>query len=45
VEQRANRDLLRRVMEQQGFTVNESEWWHFDYKTWPTHPVTNWSWF
>jgi len=44
-EQRANRDLLRRSMEQQGFTVNESEWWHFDYKTWPTHPVTNWSWF
>ena len=44
-EERANRDLLRRSMEQQGFTVNESEWWHFDYKTWPTHPVTNWSWF
>ena len=43
--QRANRDLLRRSMEQQGFTVNESEWWHFDYKTWPTHPVSNWSWF
>ncbi len=44
-EQRANRDLLRRAMEQQGFTVNESEWWHFDYKTWPAHPVANWSWF
>ncbi len=44
-EQRANRDLLRRSMEQQGFTVNESEWWHFDYKTWPTHPVANWEWF
>ena len=44
-EQRANRDLLRRAMEQQGFTVNESEWWHFDYKTWPSHPVANWQWF
>ena len=44
-EQRANRDLLRRSMEKQGFTVNDSEWWHFDYKTWPTHPVGNWQWY
>ncbi|MDQ6675890.1 MAG: VWA domain-containing protein, partial [Acidobacteriota bacterium] len=43
-EQRHNRDLLRRAMEQQGFTVNDSEWWHFDYKTWPQYPVLNWSW-
>ncbi len=44
-EQRANRDLLRRTMEQLGFTVNESEWWHFDYRTWATHPVSNWTWY
>ena len=33
------RDLLRRAMEREGFTVYEHEWWHFDYKDWPRYPV------
>jgi len=33
------RDLLRRAMEREGFTVYENEWWHFDYKDWPRYPV------
>ncbi len=28
---RKNRDLLIRVMERNGFKVNSSEWWHFDF--------------
>ncbi len=26
-----NRRILRTAMEQEGFTPNDSEWWHFDY--------------
>src|SRR6188508_3092300 len=33
-EARARRDLLRRVMEAEGFTVEPNEWWHFNYKDW-----------
>lgn len=33
-EERKNRDLLRRSMEAEGFTVNANEWWHFDYNGW-----------
>jgi D-alanyl-D-alanine dipeptidase len=33
------RDLLRRAMEREGFTVYENEWWHFDYKDCPRYPV------
>lgn len=33
------RDLLRRAMEREGFTVYEHEWWHFDYKDWSRYPV------
>jgi D-alanyl-D-alanine dipeptidase len=39
--QRWNRDLLRRVMESEGFTVYEDEWWHFDYKDWQQYPILN----
>jgi zinc D-Ala-D-Ala dipeptidase len=39
--QRWNRDLLRRAMESEGFTVNEDEWWHFDYKDWKQYPIRN----
>lgn len=42
--QRALRDLLRVTMEREGFTVYESEWWHFDYKDWPRHRIGNESW-
>ena len=39
--QRWHRDLLRRAMESEGFTVHESEWWHFDYKDWKEYPILN----
>lgn len=39
--QRWNRGLLRRAMESEGFTVNEYEWWHFDYKDWKLYPLLN----
>ncbi|HKM66508.1 MAG TPA: M15 family metallopeptidase [Candidatus Acidoferrum sp.] len=39
--QRWHRDLLRRAMESEGFTVNEDEWWHFDYKEWKQYPILN----
>lgn len=38
-KERENRDLLRRMMEDQEFTVNPKEWWHFDYKTWRDHKI------
>ena len=40
-EQRANRDLLRSMIEAEGFTVYEEEWWHFDYKDWRKYPILN----
>jgi D-alanyl-D-alanine dipeptidase len=39
--QRWHRDLLRRAMESEGFTVYESEWWHFDFKDWKEYPILN----
>ena len=39
--QRWHRDLLRRAMESEGFTVYEAEWWHFDYKDWKQYPILN----
>jgi serine beta-lactamase-like protein LACTB len=39
--QRYHRDLLRRAMEAEGFTVYEAEWWHFDYKDWRQYPILN----
>lgn len=39
--QRWHRDLLGRAMESEGFTVNEDEWWHFDYKDWKHYPILN----
>jgi len=39
--QRWHRDFLRRAMEEQGFTVYEAEWWHFDYKDWRKYPILN----
>ncbi len=40
-EQRAHRQLLRRAMEQQGFTVFVTEWWHFDYRDWKQYALQN----
>jgi len=39
--QRWHRDLLRRAMESEGFTVYEAEWWHFDYKDWKEYAISN----
>jgi CubicO group peptidase (beta-lactamase class C family)/D-alanyl-D-alanine dipeptidase len=39
--QRWQRDLLRRAMEEEGFTVYDVEWWHFDYRDWRRYPVLN----
>jgi zinc D-Ala-D-Ala dipeptidase len=38
-EERSNRDLLRRLMEKEGFSVNPNEWWHFDYKDWQEYSI------
>jgi D-alanyl-D-alanine dipeptidase len=38
-KERRARDLLREVMEAEGFTVYENEWWHFDYRGWEEWPV------
>ena len=40
-EQRARRDLLRAVMEKEGFTIEPNEWWHFNYKDWRDYPILN----
>ena len=38
-KERANRDLLRGLMEAEGFSVNPNEWWHFDYKDWEKYAI------
>ena len=42
--QRALRDLLRQAMEHEGFSVYETEWWHFDYQDWPRYAIGNEGW-
>ncbi len=37
--QTKNRNLLRKLMEDEGFIVNKNEWWHFDYKDWQDYAV------
>jgi len=37
--EREARDRLRRLMEAEGFTVYDNEWWHFDYTGWQDWPV------
>ncbi|HEY3287532.1 MAG TPA: M15 family metallopeptidase [Gemmatimonadaceae bacterium] len=39
--ERERRALLRRYMEAEGFVVNPTEWWHFDYRGWRDYPVLN----
>jgi CubicO group peptidase (beta-lactamase class C family)/D-alanyl-D-alanine dipeptidase len=39
--QRWHRELLRRVMEAEGFTVFDTEWWHFDFNSWREYPILN----
>jgi D-alanyl-D-alanine dipeptidase len=42
-EQRRLRDLLRKHMEAEGFTVDDTdtEWWHFDYRDWRSYGIQN----
>ena len=35
------RGVLRHAMEEQGFTVYETEWWHFDYSEWHHYQILN----
>jgi D-alanyl-D-alanine dipeptidase len=42
-EARRHRDLLRQVMESEGFVIHPREWWHFDYQDWAEYPVLDWS--
>jgi D-alanyl-D-alanine dipeptidase len=39
--ERQARDLLRRSMEAEGFTVEPNEWWHFNYRDWARYPILN----
>jgi len=41
VDALARRDLLRRRMEAEGFSVYETEWWHFDYRDWRSYAIQN----
>jgi zinc D-Ala-D-Ala dipeptidase len=38
-EQRRTRSILRKALEAEGFTVNPTEWWHFDHKDWKRYRV------
>ena len=40
-EQKKARNILRRALEAQGFSVNPTEWWHFDYKDWKHYRILN----
>lgn len=40
-EARRLRDRLRTAMEREGYSVFESEWWHFDYTGWREYPILN----
>jgi len=40
-EPRQKRAILRSAMEREGFTVFESEWWHYDYRDWREYPILN----
>ncbi len=40
-EQRWRRELLRGLMESEGFDVYQYEWWHFDHKDWRRYPILN----
>ena len=39
--QRWQREILRRAMEAEGFTVYEAEWWHFDHDDWREYALQN----
>jgi CubicO group peptidase (beta-lactamase class C family)/D-alanyl-D-alanine dipeptidase len=39
--QRWHRELLRQVMQDEGFEVYRYEWWHYDYGDWAAYPILN----
>ena len=39
--ERWRRDLLRQLMEEEGFLADAHEWWRFDYRTWRQYPIMN----
>ena len=39
--QNEHRAQLKAAMEAEGFVVNPTEWWHFDYQDWRKYPVMN----
>ena len=39
--QRWYRELLRTMMEAEGFAVYENEWWHYDYQDWKEYNLQN----
>jgi D-alanyl-D-alanine dipeptidase len=39
--ERWHRELLNQVMEAEGFTRINDEWWHFDYRDWREYPILN----
>ncbi len=38
---RQHREVLRKAMEAEGFTVYPYEWWHYDYRDWKLYPIGN----
>jgi zinc D-Ala-D-Ala dipeptidase len=40
-EQRAHRKILRDAMEREGFTVEKTEWWHFNYRDAKQYAIMN----
>jgi D-alanyl-D-alanine dipeptidase len=40
-DERTRRAILRKAMTEQGFLVNPTEWWHFDYKDWKQYAIGN----
>ena len=40
-EPRRLREVLRRHMEAEGFSVYETEWWHYDYRDWKSYAIQN----
>lgn len=41
LRERYYRTLLRQMMEAEGFTIYEFEWWHFDDADWKQYPILN----
>ena len=39
--ERWHRNLLRTVIEAEGFKVVSNEWWHFDHEEWRNYPILN----